>query len=165
RIHSTGDYRNPPPPGEHQGLRRYNQQRSSPRVTIPNACRSLIGLELISFFHDEAFELRAVAVADLHAHFLVELPESLVRVKTMVGKAKEKASRAANKQIDRFRWAAGGTYKIIKDSDHLKNSIEYILTRQGPQAWTWCPQCGAPRANRSCPFDHSSTLDIDLLLD
>jgi hypothetical protein len=154
RIHSSGDYNNPPPPGEHSGLFRYQQARSSSRVEIPEQFRGPIGVELIRFFAERKHALGAMAVMDLHAHFLVELSESLPAVKAIVGSAKEKVSRLINKQIAGFRWAAGGTFKVVNGQTHLSTSIEYILTKQGPGAWTWCPHCGEPSAERRCPFIH-----------
>ena len=34
-IHSSGHYKNPPPPEEHEGLRNYHEDRSPEAVTIP----------------------------------------------------------------------------------------------------------------------------------
>lgn len=34
KRHSSGDYKNPPPPGEHEGLYRYCKQRSGKPVVI-----------------------------------------------------------------------------------------------------------------------------------
>src|SRR4051812_33366055 len=50
RIHSSGDYKNPPPQGEHSGLYRYHKNRSEPEVHIPFECRALIGRAIIEYF-------------------------------------------------------------------------------------------------------------------
>jgi hypothetical protein len=34
-------------------------------------------------------------------------------------------------------WAAGGTFKPIKDRGHQFAAFEYILYDQGSDAWTW----------------------------
>jgi len=156
RIHSSGDYKRPPPPGEHDGLLQYHRDRASPKVEIPSEFRGMVGASLIQYFRTAPYELSALSVSDLHAHFLVDLPEELPMVKEIVGRAKERASRVLNKRIDGFRWAAGGTYKFVADADHLSKAAEYILTRQGPSAWTWCPRCGDPDPNphRRCPCNH-----------
>jgi REP element-mobilizing transposase RayT len=154
RIHSSGDYRNPPPAGEHERLLEYQLARSSPKVLIPETHRPIIGTALISFFQTANHELLALSVSDLHAHFVVDLPEDLPAVKAIVGRAKEKASRVANIELAGFRWSAGGTYKLVRSDGHLWSSAEYVLTKQGHGAWTWCPKCGEPRPDRKCPFRH-----------
>src|ERR1700722_10240396 len=99
RIHSSGDYKNPPPAGEHEGLLYYHEDRSSPKVEIPSEIRGIVGAGLIEYVQQEQYDLLALSVSDLHAHFVVDLPESLPLVKEIVGRAKEKASRIANKHL------------------------------------------------------------------
>ena len=83
------------------------------------------------------FRLLAAAVADRHAHVVVELPFELATVKRIVGEAKRKLSRSAKKWMPGRIWSAGGTYKLAKDRSHLKNATEYVLYEQGDDAWTW----------------------------
>jgi REP element-mobilizing transposase RayT len=153
RIHSSGDYRNPPPPGEHEGLLRYQLEHSSPRVEIPPELQGALGVVLVEFFQSEEFQILSASVSHLHSHFVVELPYELPLVKAIVGKAKEHSSRYANKFLDGFRWAAGGTYKVVKNKGHLKAAVEYVATRQEQSAWSWCFQCGEPRENNRCPHN------------
>ena len=42
RIHSTGDYKTPPPKQEHAGLRRYNETGAGDMIEIEAALRPLI---------------------------------------------------------------------------------------------------------------------------
>jgi hypothetical protein len=154
RIHSSGDYKNPPPPGEHSGLLRYHVERSSPKVEIPEPLRGIVGAALVTCLLDAKRKVLSASVADLHAHFLAELPEDLGSVKQIVGRAKEKASRVANNHVEGFRWSAGGTYKLITNDGHLQEAFGYVLARQGADAWRWCHQCGAPCADQRCPLTH-----------
>src|SRR2546421_16910 len=108
RIHSSGDYKHLPPVGEHEGLLKYQQGRAAEKVEIPHELRGLIGIALIGYFQDNEYSLLALSISDLHAHFVVDLPEELSIVKAIVGSAKERASRMANKRLAGFRWAAGG---------------------------------------------------------
>ena len=87
RIHSSGDYKNPPPTGEHDGLLQYHLDRSTQKVEIPREFRGIVGAGLIEYFQLKKFELLALSVSDLHAHFVVDLPESLPEVKEIVGGA------------------------------------------------------------------------------
>src|SRR5436189_277231 len=74
RIHSSGDYKTPPPPGEHAGLLRYHQKRAAARITIPSAMRQRIGEEIIAFLTDRGYRVLVVSVSGEHVHILVELP-------------------------------------------------------------------------------------------
>ncbi len=73
-IHSSGDYRNLPPAGEHEDLHRYYQRIARPAVKIPRNLREVIGRALIIYFRENGYRLYAVAVSEMHAHFVVELP-------------------------------------------------------------------------------------------
>lgn len=137
RIHSSGDYRNPPPPGEHAGLHDYHQARSRGEVTLANALRRTIGRALLANLLGRHYRVLAVAVGKVHAHVLVELPESLPIVKAIVGDAKRHSSRAIRDQLPGSVWAAGGTFKIVAHDGYLRGANDYILYDQGPGAWTW----------------------------
>src|SRR3954447_13436852 len=73
RIHSSGDYKNPPPPGEHAGLHRYHKDRSSQEVTIPRELRPTIGRTLLAHLRSSGRRVFAIAVGRVHAHGVVEL--------------------------------------------------------------------------------------------
>lgn len=136
-IHSSGDYRNPPPKGEHEGLYRYYQNIARPPVKIPRVQRILIGRALIVFFRERGFRLYAVAVSDSHAHFVVELPWELRKVKLIVGEAKRISSRAVKDRLPGSVWSAGGTFKPVREPSHLRSAYDYTLFKQGNDAWTW----------------------------
>ena len=153
RIHSSGDYKNPPPPGEHEGLLRYQIARSSPCVELPPGLRGEIGIQIVEFFQGQKHQILSASVSDLHSHFVVELPTELASVKAIVGSVKEDTSRFINKHMKGFRWAAGGTYKLVKTRQHLKEAIEYVAIRQEPTAWSWCFRCGEPRGANRCNHD------------
>jgi hypothetical protein len=159
RIHSSGDYRSPPPPGEHEGLHRYNAGKSSPQVEIPQELQGVVGTTLVNYLAHERFVILAASVSDVHAHFVVELPCALVKVKEIVGSAKERASRQLSVHIDGFRWAAGGTYKLIDSEKHLRAAVQYVATKQEPSAWSWCYRCGTPREQNRCKHNHKSIVN------
>src|SRR6185437_17128718 len=74
RIHSSGDYKNPPPPEEHDGLLRYNQERDAHRVIIPEECRAIVGRCIVDYLREQQYRVLVVSVSGMHAHVLVELP-------------------------------------------------------------------------------------------
>jgi hypothetical protein len=137
RIHSAGDYRDPPPPGEHAGLHEYHQARSCGEVTLEHALRPTVGGALLARLLERHYRVLALAVGKVHAHALVELPEGLSAVKSIIGDAKRRSSRAVRDQLPGSIWAAGGTFKIVESDAHLLAANDYILYDQGPGAWTW----------------------------
>src|SRR5690348_17244890 len=77
RIHSSGDYKNPPPAGEHSGLLKYHRRRAKgPAILIPLTLRAEIGTALLNSMTAAGYRVLVVAVTATHAHILVELPTS-----------------------------------------------------------------------------------------
>jgi REP element-mobilizing transposase RayT len=137
RIHSSGDYRDRPPPEEHAGLHEFQKAHARREVTIDRSRRRTVGQALLTALLHRHYRILALAVGKVHAHALVELPESLATVKAIVGDAKRKSSRAAKTQLPGTVWASGGTFKMVKDDDHLRRANDYIMYDQGLDAWTW----------------------------
>ena len=136
RAHSSGDYRNPPPRGEHAGLYRLRKERARPKITLVPDVTGIIGKALVQYFTEAEYRLLAVAVTREHADLLVELPDNILKVRAIVGNAKRLSSRAVKRSMPGTIWAAGGTYKPIRDIGHQRNTYAYILHNQGPDAWT-----------------------------
>jgi len=137
RIHSSGDYRNPPPKGEHAGLHQFQRDQTRDEVRIGRSDRAIIGREIVRYLQTEGFRTLAIAVTKVHTHLLVELPGALGEVKTIIGSAKKRSSRAMKQTLHGSIWAAGGKYKRVLESSHLENAFKYILYDQGGDAWTW----------------------------
>ena len=137
RIHSSGDYRNPPPKGEHAALHRYQSKRCRSEVTIPRDLRPTIGRAIIDYLRSENYRVLCVAIGKVHGHTVVELPIDLRRVKQIVGEAKRFSSCAVTSSIPGALWSANGEFVPVENADHLKAAYEYDLYKQGPGAWTW----------------------------
>ena len=71
RIHSTGDYKMPPPPGEHEGLHAYQVGKSGAEIHIARAEQAIIGCALRDYLDKQGYKALAVAVTKTHAHVLV----------------------------------------------------------------------------------------------
>src|SRR4051812_48633870 len=108
RIHSSGDYKNPPPVEEHAGLHRYMKEKSSGEVHIPRSCRPLIGRAIIAESNELGHRVLAVAVNKTHAHAVTELPSGVREVRAIVGEAKRVSSRAVKDKLPGSVWGAGG---------------------------------------------------------
>jgi len=137
RIHSSGDYRNPPPRGEHAALHEYHKHRSADEIHIGRDERAIIGREIVRHLQTEGYRTLTIAVTKVHAHLLVQLPGALDDVKAIIGDAKRLSSRAVKKSMPGSVWAAGGTYKRIVEPSHRQSAFDYILYGQGDGAWTW----------------------------
>lgn len=70
QIHSSGDYKNPPPAGEHAGLFRYSKHISGPPVVIPRDLRATVGQAVLAKLRKLAYRVLAIAVSGMHVHTL-----------------------------------------------------------------------------------------------
>jgi hypothetical protein len=143
RVHSSGDYKNPPPEREHEGLRNYHAARSGAPVEIPVLARPIIGMAIVDNLTGRGHTLLALSVSKLHAHFVVELPDVVPAIKTIVGWAKQKSSCAVTHLLPGQIRGAGETYKPIDSPQHLRAAVDYVFDQRTQGAWVWCGR-GAP---------------------
>jgi REP element-mobilizing transposase RayT len=137
RIHSSGDYKHRPPPGEHAGLHYYHEDHSRDEIQILSPERAVIGRAIAKYLLDHGHRVLVVAVTKVHAHFLTELPGPMDEVREITGHAKRASSRAVKNVMPGSIWSAGATFKRVLGPKHSKNVHDYILFDQGPEAWTW----------------------------
>ena len=141
RIHSSGDYRSPPPPGEHAGLLRHSF-RLNPRPPRPLdavAVRYQVLHALLTKLEGVGVEVAAIAVCPTHAHVDARLPRDLPAAKAVVGAAKQRASHRVRSLHPGTLWARGGSYKLVKDLAHQRAALNYIAFKQeaGSVVWTF----------------------------
>jgi REP element-mobilizing transposase RayT len=137
RTHSTGDYKNPPPESEHAGMRRYYEKRSGKPVDFDLDVRIQVCREFVVKMQKLGFRIIACSVGKRHLHALVELLSEYREKRKVVGICKQKASHAVRKLLPGNIWSEGGEFKKIKDAGHLKNSYEYIRTKQEAGTIVW----------------------------
>ena len=137
RIHSSGDYKNPPPPGEHAGLFKYHKIMSSGEVLIPRDLRAVIGKTFVRELQEQGHQTICAAVTKVHAHALVELPDDVRTIKRIIGEAKRKSSKAVKDVLKGRIWSAGLKYEPVDSRGHSVSTYRYILFKQGADAWTW----------------------------
>jgi REP element-mobilizing transposase RayT len=159
RIHSSGDYKHRPPKGEHEGLLNYRTEQSGKEVRIAIDLRPTIGKALAEKLTACGHQILCVALTKVHAHFLVELPDNIIRVRAIVGEAKRYSSRQVKAQLPGSVWAARGKYKPVDSRQHLLAAFEYILYEQGDDAWTWSARDRLPggRFARKRPLKYTTT--------
>jgi hypothetical protein len=84
RIHSSGDYKHPPPEHEHKGLREYNEGRAGETVEIPWQSRLRLAQIIAQLLRDAGYRVLVVSVSQCHVHFLAELPVGLIEFKRIL---------------------------------------------------------------------------------
>lgn len=75
RIHSSGDYKNPPPEGEYEGLHRYAKRVSKDEVVLatPELRREVCDA-LLETIRSYEWRVMALTVCRVHIHLVIELP-------------------------------------------------------------------------------------------
>jgi hypothetical protein len=140
RIHSSGDYRNPPPFLEHAGLRIYHQERAEPTVFLDHELWPLIGRAIRDRLRKEGFAILTVSVGALHSHALTELPDDPKTIRAIIGRCKRAACEAVKHVQPGTIWSAGGEFKPIKDDRHHENSYQYVEDQV--HSWVWSERKG-----------------------
>jgi REP element-mobilizing transposase RayT len=137
RIHSSGDYRNPPPPAEHEGLRRYNQQRAGAPVAFLSSARQEMLRAFVLKMRSMEHPIIAAALTSTHLHALAELPDDREIIFRDIGRCKQKASHAVRRLLPGQIWSEGGEYKRIRDRRHYDNVWKYVRQKQERDALIW----------------------------
>jgi hypothetical protein len=138
RIHSTGDYRHRPPAKEHDGLLRYHQRRSGKPVSFTLEVRIIMLREFVLKMRKLGVRIIAGAIGKTHLHALPLLePDNYLEMRRTIGKCKQKASHAVRELLPGTIWASGAEFTRINNRGHLRNSFDYIRTRQEPGAIVW----------------------------
>lgn len=141
KIHSSGDYRNPPPRGEHTGLHALRVRRSGPPVRLPRSAFPVVGHAILDSRLGQNLRVAAISVTPTRAHILVELRDHVTRVSSTVAWFKRPATRAVREQCVSLKsvslWARGQSYGPVDSLRHQRAAFQYILRQQGADAWTW----------------------------
>jgi REP element-mobilizing transposase RayT len=135
KIHSSGDYKNPPPPGEHKGLYNYSKKISGDPVVIPRDLRPVVGQAVLGKVKKLNYRVLAVSVAGMHAHLLIELPDDRRLIRHVIGQCKTVSSHAIRHRLPGRVWGAGGGFTPVDDPEHHRNVFNYILKQR--DAWIW----------------------------
>ena len=137
RQHVEGDYKNPPPAGEYQGLSAHSRKslKHDPaklavdhRKIICEALRDrLLGLGAV---------VASVAVSRTHGHVLVKLPERETR--NWIGLAKKHAWHELHETGWNGKlWAKRPKCEPVGDRQHQLNVYHYILRHEQQGAFVW----------------------------
>lgn len=135
RLHSTGRYKNPPPPEEHEGLRRFARVLCPKERHIPIHLRQTIadalGTKLIALQNPA----RIIAVASSHVHALVRAGSRDVR--PFIGRAKQAASHAVREDLPGRLWGQRCHPTRIRNEEHYREVVDYIAAHVNEGAALW----------------------------
>lgn len=140
RIHSSGDYKNRPPKGEHEGLYRFHVKRSRHAVLIPKRLYEVVGQRIVDKAEEQGYRLLVLSVAVTHVHALVELPDDYKLAKRVAGSWKQASSHAVRQTLPGRVWAEGGVPIDVRSRPHQTHLYQYILdhaAREGAWVWQW----------------------------
>ncbi len=144
RIHSSGDYRNPPPAHEHQALNLAVQSAlHKDAVRLDRSQRVTAGKCLRDSLDKQGLHVRAIAVVANHAHLLVSAAADEAALRKVVGNAKRKSSHRLRAEIPGSLWQRKIGVDPVRDESHLSNVERYIIDHARQGAWVW--RAGDPR--------------------
>ena len=137
REHVEGDYKNPPPAGQVEGLRQRSHARlKRPMVRLTPQQRACAGRAMVEMLRRLEMTVVAIAVGAQHVHIVVQLPDD--DAKLVVGRAKKHAAHVLIE--DGFRggpWAKGCRTQPIVDQAHQHSAISYVARHKDQGAWAW----------------------------
>jgi len=138
RIHSSGDYKQPPPRGEHARLHAFHTQRSATPTRLSRKLREQIGEALKRKLRKLGLNVLVISVGPTHAHVLLCLPDDVEQARQISAQLKQASSHAVRHAMPGRVWAAGGKPIRIRDRAHQLKVFRYILDHaQKEGAWVW----------------------------
>ena len=137
REHCEGDYKNPPPPGQHDGLlaRSRNLMKHNP-VLLDVESRQIAGQAMVEMLLHQKIEVIALALDAKHFHVLAKFPDT--RVRPRIGRAKKHAyfelrSRGRKDSV----WAIRTRVLPVRNREHQVRVFRYIEDHAKRGAWLW----------------------------
>lgn len=146
REHIDGDYKNPPPLGEHADIERISREAlKQPAVVLSVEWRAFLGPQLQTEFHRRGAWVLILAVAPQHVHVLAKLTAHGVR--EFVGKVKRRvALRAMEHGWQGRLWGVRSKAIRIRDRAHHGNAFRYIRAHAAEGAWVGECRVEPPRS-------------------
>jgi len=138
RIHSSGDYHHPPPPSEHQALRRSAQVSLHKQpVLLERGQQEQVGICLRDSLNAQGLRVHAIAVVSNHAHVLTSGTVDDASLRNVVGNAKRKSSLLLQAEIPGSLWQRKIGVYPVRDESHCVNVRRYIMAHADQGAWVW----------------------------
>ena len=139
RIHSSGDYRNPPPVGEHAGLSALNRARATKVAEFTVEERRTVAEVFVERLGPAPWRLLAVACGAGHLHALFRAGDADAAL--VLGQIKRIASYRIGRGAGRV-WGRGAGIDRIADEGHWRAVERYILAHEREGAVVWSARRG-----------------------
>jgi REP element-mobilizing transposase RayT len=137
RIHSSGDYQSPPPPGEHAGLYRFVQSHARDAVRFPQDLWPALCEAILAKARNLGHRIAVMSVDDHHVHLLMAIPDTRRDAVRISGSLKQFASHQVRDRMPGRIWASSGDPIRIVDDEHYHNALRYIGDHRLKGAWVW----------------------------
>ena len=135
RVHSSGDYRHPPPPQEHAGLRQRSGSIAAEPVVLLSQQRERVGLAVAEKLARMDFDVAALCCSATHCHALVRVGQS--DAIAIFGRAKQYASHHVRHDIPGKLWGASSHVVRVRSEEQFQAVRQYILDHALEGAWIW----------------------------
>jgi hypothetical protein len=136
KVHSSGDYRHPPPAGEHDGLRTWTERAMRGKPIRLRKCEyPMLGMAFVYKLHALGGRVRCLECGPTHVHVLYD--SNGADAKSELAKAKQFASLKLTTRAGRI-WARDASVDQVRNVQHARRLWVYILKHaQKEGAWTW----------------------------
>ena len=135
RVHSSGDYKTPPPSGEHARLHAQAQALVKRVVYFSAAHRCKIARALGQYLLAHNYDPRVIAVDAVHAHILFRCGDA--DAKRIIARAKQFASRTLSQALPGSIWAQGCHVVRVRGELHFHQVVSYIEKHREDGAALW----------------------------
>jgi REP element-mobilizing transposase RayT len=137
RLHSNGDYKRPPPEGEHARLHRWQIERSKQEIVLTAQQRETVGQAVLAKLTEQNHDVLVIAAGSTHVHVLAQLPDDWDKVKLLMGLWKQASSHALRSDLPGRVWSVGGPPKRVRDQTHQRKVVKYLRKHVEEDAWVW----------------------------
>jgi REP element-mobilizing transposase RayT len=135
RIHSSGDYRDPPPPDEHEGLRYHVKGTMKGKaVTLRKDQRGVVGAAFVHKLLRLGCEVIILACGPTHLHALISPTDE--PIDRQIGKAKQFASLKCPNRRGQL-WGENCEARAVEGREHARELFSYIRDHVDEGAWVW----------------------------
>jgi hypothetical protein len=142
KLHSSGDYKSPPPASEHAELHEHMKRVSGVSVRIPAPLFATIGRAILAKLEKKGIRVAAIAIGPERTHVLVELPDAIARVRVIMGECKASSSHAIRETLPGRVWGDGGKFKPVDTRQHQERAHKYIWDHYDEGCWVWSVKWG-----------------------
>ena len=137
RQHVEGDYKNPPPPGRYEKLKKHSTESlKHPPVILSPELRPVVGKALRDRLHEFKVLVACLSVGGQHIHLLAKMP--IEQSRTLIGSVKQHTWFVLReKGWTNKLWGKKAKSIPIRDRAHQINVYNYIIEHQNEGAWVW----------------------------